>query len=102
MQFTGNGIVTTYNDRNPFVIPNSVQVVTSESGAISYVENTGVLLMADSGIQNYFNDYGYGLGGEAYLLDRTFAKIRNINLVEIYKYQPTYACTSKRSCYVGS
>ena len=80
MQFTGNGIVTTYNDRNPFVIPNSVQVVTSESGAISYVENTGVLLMADSGIQNYFNDYGYGLGGEAYLLDRTFAKIRNINL----------------------
>ena len=36
--------------------------------------------MSDSSYQTYFNDYGYGNGGLAYMADRTYAKLRNITL----------------------
>ena len=75
MQFTGNGTVTTYNERRPFIIPNSVVKVGDE-----YVENTTPLYQTDGSYQKYFNDYGYGAGGEAYLLDRSYVKLRNISL----------------------
>jgi hypothetical protein len=81
MQFTGNGIVTTYNDRRPFVIPNSVQVERDGDGnIISYAENTTALKLTDGSYQKYFDTYGWGNGGMAYMVDRTFAKLRNITL----------------------
>jgi TonB-linked SusC/RagA family outer membrane protein len=76
MQFTGNGLVTTYNDRNPFVIPNSVV----DEGDGVYSENTSVLKLSDGTYQDYFNTYGWGNGGMAYLIDRSYAKLRNISL----------------------
>lgn len=75
MQFTGNGIETTYNDRRPFVIPNSVQ--ETDNG---YVENNVPIYLHDSSYQDYFNNYGWGQGGLAYLVDRSYAKLRNITL----------------------
>ena len=80
MQFTGNGAVTTYNGRNPFVIPNSVVRTENEDGSYSYSENTTPTYLNDDSYQKYFNDYGYGNGGEAYLIDRSYAKLRNITL----------------------
>ncbi len=76
MQFTGNGIETVYNDRNPFVVPNSV--VLNADG--SYSENTMPIYLANESYQTYYNDYGWGHGGEAYLVDRSFAKLRNVSL----------------------
>ena len=76
MQFTGNGDVTTYNDRNPFVIPNSV--VSDGNGG--YVENTTPIYMNNSSFQDWFNNYGAGEGGEFYLINRSFVKLRNITL----------------------
>lgn len=76
MQFTGNGVVTTYNQRRPFVIPNSVV----DNGDGTYSPNTTPIYQTDGSYQTYFNDYGYGYGGEAYLLDRSFVKLRNISL----------------------
>ncbi len=81
MQFTGNGSITTYNDRRPFIIPNSV--VSDGNGG--YVENTNPIMLggADYGIadyQDYYNNYGWGQGGEAYLVDKSFVKLRNITL----------------------
>mgnify|MGYP001047836492 FL=1 len=76
MQFTGNGVVTTYNDRRPFIIPNSVV----DNGDGNYTENTTPIYLGNGSYQTYFNDYGYGDGGEAYLLDRSFVKLRNISL----------------------
>ena len=76
MQFTGNGVATTYNKRRPFIIPNSV--VANEDG--TYSENTTPINQLDGTYQTYFNDYGYGAGGEAYLIDRSFVKLRNISL----------------------
>ncbi len=76
MQFTGNGIVTEENERRPFIIPNSVVA----NGDGSYSENTTPIYVANSSFQNYFNNYGWGHGGEAYLTDRTYCKVRNISL----------------------
>lgn len=76
MQFTGNGKVTEENLRRPFIIPNSV--VADGNG--SYKENTTPIYVANSSFQTYFNDYGYGYGGEAYLIDRSYCKVRNISL----------------------
>ena len=75
MQFTGNGIITTYNDRRPFVIPNSV--VKTDNG---FAQNETPILMTDSSYQNWLNNHGAGEAGMFYLLDRTFAKLRNVTL----------------------
>jgi hypothetical protein len=80
MQFTGNGVVTLYNDRNTFVIPNSVIATTDGNGSVTYEENNMPIKLIDGSYQNYFNDYGWGNGGKAYLIDRTFVKVRNITL----------------------
>ena len=74
MQFTGNGIITAYNNRNPFIIPNSV-VATSDG----YAPNTTPILFSDGGLQSYYDD-GYGNAGLAYLLDRSYTKLRNLSL----------------------
>ena len=77
MEFTGNSIITEYNDRQPFVIPNSV---VYDSASDSYVENTTPIYLANSSLQNYFDDYGAGKGKLFYLVDRTFVKLRNISI----------------------
>ena len=76
MQFTGNGVVTTYNDRQPFVIPNSVQA----DGNGGYVENTVQLKTTNGSYQDYFDAYGHGQGGLFYMVDRSYTKLRNITL----------------------
>lgn len=75
MQFTGNGMETIYNNRRPFVVPNSV-VEVSEG---TFVENTTPIYLGDSSYQNYFDKNGGGEAGLFYLIDRSFAKLRNIN-----------------------
>jgi hypothetical protein len=76
MEFTGNGYITTYNNRNPFIIPNSVV----DNGDGTYSENTTPIYLMDGSYQNYFDKTGAGKGGEFFLIDRTFAKLRNISL----------------------
>ncbi|MCD8094054.1 MAG: SusC/RagA family TonB-linked outer membrane protein [Bacteroides sp.] len=76
MQFTGNGTITTYNGRRPFIIPNSVV----DNGDGTYSENTTPIFSYNGSYQDYFNNFGYGHGGEAFLVDRSFVKLRNISL----------------------
>ena len=64
MEFTGNGFITTYNERRPFVIPNSVQMIDDNT----FVENTTPIYLSDSSYQNYFDDYG-GTEGRLFLPD---------------------------------
>ena len=72
MEFTGNGAVTTYNSRNPFVIPNSVY----EDGT----ENTSPIWLGDGSYQDWFDVYGANQCREFYLIDRSYVKLRNITL----------------------
>ena len=76
MQFTGNSVITTYNERRPFIIPNSVV----DLGDGTYAPNTTPIQQTDGSYQDYFNLYGWGNGGTAYLLDRSFAKLRNVSV----------------------
>ncbi len=75
MLFTGNGVITTYNDRKPFIIPNSVV----DNGDGTYSENTTPIYLTNGSMQDYY-DIGYGEGGEFYLIDRSYVKLRNISL----------------------
>ncbi len=75
MEFTGNGTVTLYNDRRPFVIPNSVV----DNGDGTYSENTTPIYMTNDSFQSYFQDYGFGEGGNSYLIDRSYLKLRNLS-----------------------
>ncbi len=72
MQFTGNGEATLYNERRPFIIPNSVYA--------DGTENTSPIYLANSSYQDYFDKFGAAEGGEFYLIDRSFVKLRNITL----------------------
>ena len=72
MQFTGNGDITLYNERKPFIIPNSVYA--------DGTPNTTPIYPNNSSYQEYFDKYGAGLCGEFYLIKRSFVKLRNITL----------------------
>jgi hypothetical protein len=90
--FDGNGIVTTYNDRKPFVVPNSVNAVVDGSGKTSYVENktfVGPGSLALGGIGRGQTDYTYGYyypsfnhgsGNGFDIIDKSFLKLRDVNL----------------------
>ena len=75
--FTGNAIQTTYNDRNNFIVPNSVNKVTDDAGNVSYVENTTPISTA-----NYYAYWGNGgtdLGSFS-LVDKSYVKLRSLVL----------------------
>ncbi len=80
MQFTGNGVATLYNGRRPFIIPNSVIEIDNGDGTYDYEENITPLKLSDGGIQDYFDKSGSATGGLAYLIDRSYAKLRNISI----------------------
>jgi TonB-linked SusC/RagA family outer membrane protein len=76
MYFTGNAPQTTYNDRQPFIIPNSVVKVGN-----NYVENTTPIAGFDHNMNSYYNQtYNAGIGGAYTLIDKTFFKLREVSI----------------------
>lgn len=75
--FTGNAIQTAYNDRNPFIIPNSVNKITAADGSVSYVENSTALNATQ--IYNYWNNGGEDLAS-GFLVDKSYVKLRSVVL----------------------
>lgn len=71
--FTGNAIQTAYNNRNPFIVPGSVQA----DGNGGYVENTTAL--TPTNIYNYWNNGGDDMDA-SYLVDKTYLKLRTVSL----------------------
>ena len=73
--FTGIAKQTIYNDRNTFIVPNSVNKVTDPTtGAVSYVENTTPLTYEN--IQTYWADQ-YDRDGSD-LISKDYVKLRNV------------------------
>ena len=69
--FTGNAIQTAYNDRNPFVVPNSVVEVAPGQ----YEENSTAITGTD--LYNYWNSGGIEM--ESYnLIDKSYVKLRQV------------------------
>ena len=75
--FVGNAWLTTYNDREPFIIPNSVVVSgTDDEGNTTYSENINAVSRAD-----VFTYWGSILAAEEnHVIDRSFFKLRNVSL----------------------
>ena len=76
--FTGNAIQTAFNNRNPFIVPNSVQQVLDENdNVIGYTENTTPL--DETGIFTYWDAGGSDLD-RAFLVDKSYVKLRSVIL----------------------
>lgn len=75
--FNGNGVETTYNGRNPFVIPNSVNPVYGDDGMTitGYKPNT-TMVPADE-IGDFWADGGFELD-RAMLVSRSYVKLRTL------------------------
>jgi outer membrane receptor protein involved in Fe transport len=74
--FTGNAQPTTFNDRQPFIIPNSVQLVGDK-----YVENTTPIAGFTNNLNLYYNQtYKAGIGDAYALIDKTFFKLRELSV----------------------
>ncbi|UKJ07689.1 SusC/RagA family TonB-linked outer membrane protein [Solitalea lacus] len=79
LTFTGNAYHTTYNERKPFIIPNSVNEIDNGNGTFSYVENTTPIT------ENNVDDYYYHTSNKALayysrIFDRSFIKLREVTL----------------------
>ncbi|WP_281238817.1 MULTISPECIES: SusC/RagA family TonB-linked outer membrane protein [Flavobacterium] len=83
--FTGNGIETTYNDRNGFILPNSVNEVNT-GGVITYVENTTeITAFPASGTSNgrvtpFYSSVGNQTIVKDFIFDKTFVRMRDLSL----------------------
>lgn len=78
--FTGNSYVTTYNDRRPFIVPNSViQTSVDASGHPVYAENTKAIDEAHYDSYWYFTS-NPGLAYFDRIVDRSFLKLRDISV----------------------
>lgn len=93
--FVGNSIESTYNDRNPFIIPNSVIEDPANPG--QYIENTTPVNFAnDSGrdITDYWGNTTVNPSIESnHVIDKTFVRLRDVNL--------TYAFSNKITDRLG-
>jgi TonB-linked SusC/RagA family outer membrane protein len=77
--FTGNGIETTYNDRNPFVIPNSVNEVKDNDGKVTgYVENATPITFEN--ITDFYNPGNNPGIEQTHVIDKTFIRLRDLSL----------------------
>ncbi|WP_316750473.1 SusC/RagA family TonB-linked outer membrane protein [Pedobacter gandavensis] len=80
LNFVGADKKTLYNDRKPFIVPNSVQKVTDANGnLIRYEENVTPIL------EGKIDDYYYPTTNKALvysnrILDKTFLKLREVTL----------------------
>ncbi len=73
--FTGNSVKTTYNDRKPFIVPNSVQKIDNGDGTFSYVENTIAVDPA------HMDDYHRATADDRHnVIDRSFTKLREVSI----------------------
>ena len=70
--WVGNGPETMYNDRNPFIVPNSVVLVGDQ-----YVENT---IPVNPEAWHTFYTNGGLQRNDAFVIDRSYFKLRNVSL----------------------
>lgn len=92
--FTGGSRATLYNDRKPFVVPNSVNQTVDGSGKTVYVENTKVIDEA------HFDAFFYHTSNKAMvyrnrIIDRSFIKLRDVTLT--YRLPQSIASKIKAS-----
>ncbi len=79
LSFTGNLYTTVYNDRKPFVIPNSVNMIPDANGKPTYVENTTPITESVMD-QYYYQSLNRAMFYNWTILDKSFLKLRDVTL----------------------
>lgn len=74
-RFTGNSITTTINDRNPFIVPNSVVKNVADDGTVSYAPNTTAV-----DVEHMDDYYRADANARFNVIDRSFVKLREVVL----------------------
>lgn len=100
MYFTGNTLLTAYNDRRPFIIPNSVvQTGTDAQGHPIYAENTTAITPGNQ--DNYwYHSVNQPHSWEHIILPKDFVKLRDVTLS--YRLPADWARTIKANNIVLS
>ncbi|MEP6948431.1 MAG: SusC/RagA family TonB-linked outer membrane protein [Ginsengibacter sp.] len=80
LAFTGSSIQTTYNDRRPFIYPNSVvQNGVDAGGKPIYLPNTTPI--TENNLQDFYSEGSNpALGFGENIIDRSFLKLRDVSL----------------------
>ena len=73
MHWVGSGPETVYNDRNPFIVPNSVV----DNGDGTYTENTTPV--DPTAFHTFYSNGGFKYDDYA-VIDRSYLKLRNVSL----------------------
>lgn len=73
MHFVGNATRTVFNDRQPFVVPNSVKIVNGE-----YVENNNPV--RGDGMYEFYSDSSTKAQFENFVIPKDFLKLREVVL----------------------
>lgn len=73
--FTGNSVKTTYNDRKPFVVPNSVQKIDMGDGTFSYEENA--IAVDPAHMDDYHRAEAFDRNN---VISKSFVKLREVAL----------------------
>lgn len=77
--FSGNAKQTTYNNRQPFIVPNSVHgVQDATTGKWTYSENTTPIKMFD--ITDYYYFTKNPIAERNFVLPRSYTKLREVTL----------------------
>lgn len=71
--FTGNSITTTINDRQPYIIPNSVVQSTDANGVITYEENVTAI-----DTEHWDDYYRADALDRSNVIDKSFIKLREV------------------------
>ena len=74
--FVGNGIETAFNDRNTFIVPNSVNEVVT-NGVVSYVENKTPVSYEN--VSSFYNTQDNPAYENNHVIDKTFVRLREVN-----------------------
>jgi TonB-linked SusC/RagA family outer membrane protein len=92
--FSGNSIFSTYNDREPFIIPNSVIADPANPG--QYIENTTAVQFSNTtssdgrDITDYFGNTQVNPSLEsAHVIDKSFIRLREVNLTYTFSTKIT-------------
>tara|TARA_B110000285_G_scaffold29675_1_gene30137 strand:- start:3361 stop:6513 length:3153 start_codon:yes stop_codon:yes gene_type:complete len=73
--FTGNSIKTAYNDRKPFVVPNSVRKIDQGDGTFTYEENT--IAVDPAHMDDYHRAEAFDRNN---VISKSFVKLRELAL----------------------
>ncbi|MHA3787310.1 SusC/RagA family TonB-linked outer membrane protein [Flavobacterium hauense] len=72
-RFTGNSVTTTYNDRQPFIVPGSVVKNTAPDGTVTYTPNTTPV-----DVEHQDDYYRADALARSTVIDKSFIKLREI------------------------